>query len=153
MPHKDREAGNKSRRDGKRRLRLADPEKYRAVGRAEAALRRERHPERERAGVRSALRKMWAEDPELMRLAARRQGATRRARKEGAFVEDVDPAVVLKRDGGICGICREPITGAWHVDHVVPLARGGEHSYRNTQAAHPLCNFSKGARLPEGVSL
>jgi 5-methylcytosine-specific restriction endonuclease McrA len=35
----------------------------------------------------------------------------------------------------------------FHVDHVVPLARGGEHSYANTQPACPPCNMSKGARV------
>jgi 5-methylcytosine-specific restriction endonuclease McrA len=28
----------------------------------------------------------------------------------------------------------------------VPLALGGEHSYANTQVAHPLCNLRKGSR-------
>jgi 5-methylcytosine-specific restriction endonuclease McrA len=34
---------------------------------------------------------------------------------------------------------------AFHVDHKVPLARGGEHSYENVQPAHPFCNGSKGS--------
>jgi 5-methylcytosine-specific restriction endonuclease McrA len=37
----------------------------------------------------------------------------------------------------------------WHLDHVVPLSRGGEHSYANVQVAHPFCNLSKGPRLIE----
>ena len=36
----------------------------------------------------------------------------------------------------------------WHVDHVYPLSRGGEHSYRNTQPAHPECNIAKGDKMP-----
>jgi 5-methylcytosine-specific restriction endonuclease McrA len=32
-----------------------------------------------------------------------------------------------------------------HIDHVIPLARGGEHSYANAQAAHGPCNMRKGA--------
>ena len=115
--------------------------------------RRLANPEKVRAGGRAALRRRWVKDPERMRMASRKKESKRRACKKGATVENVDPAVVLKRDEGTCGICREPITGDWHIDHIVPLARGGEHSYKNTQAAHPLCNMSKGARLPEGVSL
>jgi 5-methylcytosine-specific restriction endonuclease McrA len=34
-----------------------------------------------------------------------------------------------------------------HLDHIVPLARGGEHSYANTQPAHPTCNRRKGAKV------
>ncbi len=72
----------------------------------------------------------------------------RRARKHAAFVEVVDPAVVFARGNGICGICREPVDPAepWHVDHIRPLSKGGEHSYANTQLAHAACNLSKGVQ-------
>lgn len=85
----------------------------------------------------------WRRNPAYGRLAAQR----RRARQRGAFIEDVDPLVVLERDDGVCGICGEDVDPfAFHVDHVIPLARGGEHSYANTQPAHPSCNSRKGGR-------
>jgi 5-methylcytosine-specific restriction endonuclease McrA len=72
----------------------------------------------------------------------------RRALLRDAFVEDVDPAVLYERDCGKCGICGDPVSGQlMHVDHVVPLTRGGEHSYANTRPAHPVCNIWKRARL------
>lgn len=64
------------------------------------------------------------------------------------FEEHVDSLVVLERADGACGICGgdlDPLD--FHVDHVVPLALGGFHSYANTQPAHPLCNTRKGARF------
>lgn len=84
-------------------------------------------------------------------------GARRRARERAAFVEDVDRAVVFARDDWTCQICMEPLDrDAVHpealsptVDHVVPLARGGEHSYANVQAAHFRCNLLKGCREEE----
>jgi 5-methylcytosine-specific restriction endonuclease McrA len=55
--------------------------------------------------------------------------------------------VVFARDGGICQICKLPVAReAMHVDHIVPLARGGKHEYANVQLAHARCNISKGAR-------
>ncbi len=73
---------------------------------------------------------------------------TRRARKLDQFVEDVDPEVVYVMHGGCCGICEEYVTiEDFHVDHVIPLRRGGPHSYANCQPAHPRCNLSKGAKL------
>jgi hypothetical protein len=77
-----------------------------------------------------------------------------RARKRGAFVEDVDQAIVYKRDKGICQIClkRVPKTAKFpdplspSYDHIIPLAKGGEHSYRNVVLTHLLCNTSKGDR-------
>lgn len=66
------------------------------------------------------------------------------------FVERVERSVVWERDGGICGICGEAADAAdWHMDHVKPLARGGEHSYANVQVSHPRCNRQKGSRSPD----
>lgn len=53
---------------------------------------------------------------------------------------------VIDRDDWVCGICRAPILGPFHLDHVVPCARGGGTSVNNLQMAHPFCNLSKGAR-------
>lgn len=64
-----------------------------------------------------------------------------------AFVEYVHPLVVLELHDGMCGICGDDVDPSdFHVDHIEPLAKGGEHSYLNTQPAHPRCNMSKGAR-------
>lgn len=79
---------------------------------------------------------------------ARQYVAARRARKKAQFVEDVDSRVVYKRDKGICGICGDLVArDNFHVDHIVPLARGGEHSYANVQVAHPGCNCRKRDRI------
>lgn len=77
--------------------------------------------------------------------------ARRRARLKEAFVEDVDRDAIFQRDGGKCGICGEAILTdvghlhplSFHVDHVIPLALGGEHSMANCQAAHRQCNVRK----------
>ena len=72
---------------------------------------------------------------------------SRRARLKGAFVESVDPSEVWMRAGGICGICSEPVElSGFHVDHIQPIVLGGEHSYANTQPAHPVCNLRKGTK-------
>jgi 5-methylcytosine-specific restriction endonuclease McrA len=91
-------------------------------------------------------RKQWrAANPERARELWQRY----QARKLAAFVEDVNPLVVLERHDGICGICGDDVDPLrFDVDHIVPLARGGEHSYRNTQPAHPSCNYRKGAKAP-----
>lgn len=97
-------------------------------------------------GVVPAAQSRYRKKPEYA-LEARRYASAYRARKRDAFVEHVDPMVVFERDAGVCGICGVPIVGAFHVDHIVPLARGGEHSYANSQAAHPSCNSSKKDKL------
>lgn len=73
---------------------------------------------------------------------------TRRARKLDQFVEHVDHRIVYERDNETCGICGEHVEWAdFSLDHVIPLSKGGEHSYANTQTAHLPCNIRKGAKI------
>ena len=75
--------------------------------------------------------------------------ATRKARRLGSFVEVVDRGILFERDGGMCGLCHVPVDPiAWHLDHIKPLAKGGAHSYANTQVTHPSCNLRKGTKYP-----
>lgn len=75
----------------------------------------------------------------------------RRALEAEAFVEYVDHLTVFERDNWTCHICGElidPNAGGNDVmkaslDHVVPLNKGGEHSYDNCKASHLSCNAAK----------
>lgn len=70
-----------------------------------------------------------------------------RARRVAATIERVYRAKVWDRDGGVCYLCglsADP--NNWHLDHIVPLARGGAHAYRNVAVTHPACNLSKGTK-------
>lgn len=79
----------------------------------------------------------------------------RRALKRLLPAENVIAREVFERDGWMCGICLAPVDESlvWpdpfspSLDHVVPLARGGHHTYQNTQLAHLRCNVSKGDRV------
>ena len=102
----------------------------------------------QRARVVEAARRRRATDPEYYRA----KGRAREARKRGQFVETIIPLAVLEADDGVCGICGGDLDPFdFHVDHVIPLARGGEHSYANVQVAHPLCNWRKRDEMPEVV--
>ena len=78
----------------------------------------------------------------------------RRARKRAGAVEPVNPTKVFERDGWRCQLCgiKTPrgkrgtcAPNAPEMDHIVPLADGGDHSYRNVQTACRTCNIKKGA--------
>lgn len=81
-------------------------------------------------------------------------GHRRRARKVSAYVEDVDRDFVMARDKWICHLCGDkiPKNAKWPsglfgtLEHVVPLASGGAHSYNNIKAAHLSCNCKKGSK-------
>jgi 5-methylcytosine-specific restriction endonuclease McrA len=76
--------------------------------------------------------------------------AVRRANEENAFDEYVDRKVVWYLYGMMCGICWQPVTfEEMHVDHIIPLSKGGRHSYKNVQASHPACNLKKACKVLE----
>jgi hypothetical protein len=86
-------------------------------------------------------------------VAARKQRErrARRARKLGVPSEPYTLAEIAARDRFRCGICRSkvdmarvfPHPEAPTVDHIVPLARGGDDMRANLQLAHFLCNSRK----------
>lgn len=80
---------------------------------------------------------------------ARAQLARRRARIKGAggtFTAD-DIALLMKAQGNTCWWCPKKLT-TYHIDHKIPLARGGTNDPANLCLACPDCNLSKGAKLP-----
>lgn len=92
-----------------------------------------------------ALRKRDHRRTNKLRREARLRSAT--------IVDSVSLAELIRRDNGTCQICKKKIrcnanrnsNGGPSVDHIIPLAKGGEHSYRNTQLAHRICNSLKQA--------
>jgi len=74
----------------------------------------------------------------------------RRHAQINAAIEEIDRQKIYERDKGICYLCGEPVdSNNWHLDHIIPLARGGEHVMTNVAVTHPFCNQSKNAKLPE----
>lgn len=54
---------------------------------------------------------------------------------------------VIARDGLTCGLCGSSVELAdVHIDHVLPVSRGGSDHPQNLQVSHSRCNLSKGAR-------
>lgn len=43
----------------------------------------------------------------------------------------------------LCAYCEVPLFGEFHVDHMVPLSRGGSDSWENLAITCPTCNLSK----------
>jgi 5-methylcytosine-specific restriction endonuclease McrA len=53
-----------------------------------------------------------------------------------------------------CYLCGDMIpNGERHVDHIVPLSRGGGHVASNLAIACAECNLRKAAKLPEEIGL
>lgn len=86
-----------------------------------------------------------------------------RKKYNGNYDNNISLKVLYKRDNGKCWICGKPcewqdkytteqghrVTGANYPskDHVIPLAKGGTHTWDNVRLAHFKCNTDKGAKL------
>jgi 5-methylcytosine-specific restriction endonuclease McrA len=83
-----------------------------------------------------------------------------RAKKNGGKYEYYTRQQILDRDGSDCYLCQEPVDfnaphtrgePGWetypHVEHVIPLAKGGDDTLSNVKIAHAKCNIDKGVRL------
>lgn len=124
---------------------------------ARGAAWREANPEKERARTaayrnankaKDAARK--AEYARENRDVVRAIASRRRARVKGAggthTAADIQRLIEMQR--GCCAVCRCDVRSAYHVDHVVSLAMGGDNSSANLQILCPPCNHSKSAKHP-----
>ena len=70
------------------------------------------------------------------------------------FDESINLKALFDRDGGICQLCGRPTD--WNdikcghigrlyptLDHIIPLSKGGAHTWDNVQLAHMACNAGK----------
>lgn len=72
-----------------------------------------------------------------------------RARKRGARGKHsaTEILALLKAQKHRCWWCDKNLT-KYHVDHRIPLSRGGDNDIRNLVISCPSCNCSRGSRLP-----
>lgn len=84
----------------------------------------------------------------------------KRVKKEAVVDQDITLNKLFKKDKGICKICGlkcdfnsikyvngKKCSSIYYptIDHIIPLSKGGLHSWNNIQLAHLSCNSSKGA--------
>lgn len=79
----------------------------------------------------------------------------RRAVERGATADRIDPIKVFERDGWRCHLCGRSTprrlrgsyeSNAPEIDHVIPLAVGGTHTWGNVKCSCRSCNGAKGAQ-------
>jgi 5-methylcytosine-specific restriction endonuclease McrA len=113
-------------REYKRRLKLEQPEAH--------------------AAAASASRAWWAANVEKHRLYQSNRRAKKASHPDSVPVSERDWLRLVRRYRGCCAYCEQPATEL-HMDHVIPLHKGGRHGIGNVLPACPPCNLSKSASL------
>ena len=105
---------------------------------------------------RESSRKWHAANPD----AARARNDRRRARivaaggsYSSADIADIRAAQTDKRGRLICWRCHKPITGKPHLDHFIPLDKGGANSAGNLHFMHAKCNLTKSNKHPHELGM
>jgi len=138
------EAHRQEARDRVRAWRLQDPEKTRKV--------RAEYYQRYRSEIRAKWKVDYHADPERFKIS----GRVRRAREKQVPFERYRFQDVLAKWGSDCHICglaidleapRQMSTPGWelglHLDHVIPISKGGPDTLENVKPSHGMCNIKK----------
>lgn len=130
-----------------------NPEKIVAASKAYASANpdklvqtRRKHYTKNAEAYRARSRQRSEKHPEYNRLSAH----IRRARKfsaGGVLPKDIE-AKLWGFQQGLCACCGAPLVGKLHVDHVIPLSKGGDNTEANVQLLLQSCNQQKHNKLP-----
>ena len=92
--------------------------------------------------------KAWRQrNPEIYR----KHNRTHHALKHTTQAEPINEKIVYLRDGWKCQICKKRVDKEFKwpdpmfasLDHIIPLSKGGTHTYNNVQLVHLKCNLRK----------
>jgi 5-methylcytosine-specific restriction endonuclease McrA len=145
---KCRANSSRYRRKHSRKVREQNRIYMRNVSRSKKTTWSQRYRDNNREGLRDRGRDHYRSNPER-RASCKRNAAHRKLRLRGASTVDVkvDRFVVYSRDRGICHLCGLfADIDDFHLEHIVPLSKGGAHCYSNVAVSHPSCNRKKGNR-------
>ena len=100
--------------------------------------------------------RQWAKkNPEKCCAIVAKRNALKRKATVGS-IEAIQRIYDLAQNGNRvrCYLCGKMIPkGERHVDHIVPLSKGGAHSASNLAVACASCNLKKHAKMPEEVGI
>ena len=129
-------------------VRRLTAEEFVARQRARSLAYWERHPERRRKNYES----YYAATKDQHTVRSR----NRRARKKGNGGKHsvADIRALWDIQSGKCAFCSQLLGEEKpHVDHWIPIARGGSNGPENLRLMHPFCNLKKGWKMPSDCGL
>lgn len=105
-----------------------------------------RYRDENREKVRADHRRYYANDP-IKRRAMSHEQRAKRLQAPGSHTKD-DVLDILQAQKSKCACCKRSIKQKYHIDHIIPLRRGGSNDRRNLQLLCASCNQRKSAKDP-----
>lgn len=96
--------------------------------------------------LRTQRRKRYVENAPRIKVANHQRRAQRKQAPGRYTIQDV--RLLLLSQKGLCWWCGVPVGDTYHVDHRIPLSRGGSNYPENLCISCPNCNLSKHNKLP-----
>jgi 5-methylcytosine-specific restriction endonuclease McrA len=126
----------------KRELDRARKRRYNASDKGRAAQQRYFDKNKEAAYARAS---KWSKDnPESGRASVRNRRAKIKSSDGQHTAADIER--IGSEQGWKCAFCFKDISGGYHVDHVVPISKGGSNSEWNLHLTCQTCNLKKAAK-------
>jgi len=88
----------------------------------------------------------YAANPEAKRIYAHNRRARKRA--SGGTLSKGLSNKLFKLQKGRCACCNKPLGDDFHLDHIMPIARGGSNTDENIQLLRASCNQRKSVKDP-----
>lgn len=86
--------------------------------------------------------------PEKIRARAHRKRAREINLNSHSDYTEQDIQLQYQSQKGLCWWCGKPLKGKYHIDHRIPLTRGGNNTARNICLTHAKCNLKRKNRMP-----
>jgi len=94
------------------------------------------------------MRRAWVDsDPGRAKTKWRNDRA--RKKKGEGFHTIAETKAIFEKQSGICVYCRTALDDSAHLDHIIPLSRGGSNWPHNLQWLCAPCNLRKGSKEPD----
>lgn len=136
--YREQEHRKERQRGLSEKWRRENPDRLRELGRS---------ADRRRYLQKADYNKVWrAKNREVVASHSRNRRALVK-NSEGIHTAD-DVNWLLRTQRYQCAVCRSDIKRSYHVDHILPLARGGSNDKTNLQVLCPTCNNQKHAADP-----
>ena len=97
--------------------------------------------------IEAAKRAEYNKKNQHLRRIAQNKRRALKAQSQGEISKDfISKLFALQK--GKCVCCKQPLGADYHIDHIMPLALGGQNTEDNIQLLRAVCNMQKGSKHP-----